>query len=501
MKRKKILFITPPYHAGVVEVAGKWVPLYLVTLAGAVRAAGHDAAIYDAMTKDVGFNEIRERIEDYRPDAVAVSVITSTCPDAIQVFEVAKEVDPKIQCIAGGVHASFMYEEMFRTTSALDYVVIGEGERTLVDLLNELSNGNGLSRVKGIAYREGDRIVRTGRREFIHNLDNLPQAWDLLDWEDYTYFILPGSRLGAIDTSRGCDKNCTFCSQQKFWEQSWRARSPESLLSEMSVLREKHDVDVILLTDDYPTPDRQRWERFLDLLVERDLGMHILMETRAQDIIRDRDILPKYRKAGIIHIYVGTEATEQRTLDLLKKDLSIEESKEALRLCREHNIITETSMILGFPDDTPESVNRTIELAREYNPDFAHFLAIAPWPYSDIYADLEPYIEERDYRKYNLIDPILKPRAMSREQVDQAIVEGYRRFYMGKFMEMLNSGDEFKRHYMMSAMQRMMNNSFIKKKLGMLGGEMPEEIRNIVYSADNPHPPMSHPHAGPRGHR
>ncbi|MBI5142493.1 MAG: radical SAM protein [Nitrospirae bacterium] len=478
----KLLFITPPYHAGVVEVAGKWVPLYLVTIAGSAIAAGHDAAIYDSMTKDVGFDEIAEKIREYKPDYVLCSVITSTCPDAIKVFELAKGIDPAITTIAGGIHASFMYEEMFATTSALDYVVIGEGEVTLVELLDCLSNGGGVSSVKGIAYRDGGGIAKTGKRGFIHDLDSLPFAWDLLDWRDYTYFILPGSRLGAIDTSRGCDKDCTFCSQQKFWERSWRARSPEAIVAEMETLKEKHGVDVILFTDDYPTPDRARWERLLDLLIERDLGISILMETRAGDIIRDRDILDKYRRAGIIHIYVGTEATDQATLNLLKKDLSIEDAKEALRLCREHNIITETSMILGFPDDTPESMARTIELAKEYNPDFAHFLAIAPWPYSDIYPELKPFIEESDYRKYNLIDPILKPRNMTREDVDRAIVTGYRKFYMGKFMEMLTSGDEFKRRYMLSAMQRMMNNSFIKKKLGMLGGEMPEEIRKIVYS-------------------
>jgi len=484
MTRKRILFITPPYHAGVVEVAGKWVPLYLVTLAGSVRAAGHEAAIYDAMTKDVGLEEIRKRIEVFRPDAVAVSVITSTCPDAIRVFELAKEVNPDMVCIAGGVHASFMYSEMFASTEALDYVVIGEGERTLVDLMNCISNGGAPDGVRGIAYRQGTEILRTPGRDFIHDLDELPQAWDLLDWEDYTYFILPGSRLGAIDTSRGCEGECTFCSQQKFWNRSWRARSPEALVKEMRLLRDRHGVNVILLTDDYPTPDRERWERFLDLIIEQDLGMHILMETRAEDIIRDRDILHKYRKAGIIHIYVGIEATKQQTLDLIKKDLSIDESREALRLCREHHIITETSMILGFPDDTPEDIDRTIELAREYNPDFAHFLAIAPWPYSDIYPELEPYIEERDYRKYNLVDPVLKPKAMSREDVDRAIVEGYRRFYMGKFKEMLNSGDEFKRQYMMNAMQRMMSNSFIRKKLGMLGGDMPEEIRQLIHGSE-----------------
>ena len=175
------------------------------------------------------------------------------------------------------------------------------------------------------------------------------------------------------------------------------------------------------------------------------------------------------------------EDTEQSSLEYMKKDLKVEDSKLALDLLREHDIISETSMIIGLPDDTTESIQKTIEAIREYNPDFAHFLAIAPWPYSDLYKELEPYIEDRDYRKYNLIDPVVKPKAMTREEVDKAIINGYRDFYMNKFMELEESSDKFRHGYIMNAMKRMMSNSFIKKKLGMMG-EMPEEIRTIIES-------------------
>ncbi len=484
MKNKKILFITPPYHAGVVEVAGSWVPLYYIYLAGAARAAGYHAEIYDAMTKNVGYAEIERRIRYSRPDFVAVAAITCTSPDAIQVLELAKKIDPAIKTIAGGVHATFMYEEMFGLTPALDYVVRGEGEITIVELLDAVTKNKDLAAVRGIAFRKGSAIHATSSRPLMENLDNLPMAWDLLDWTDYHYYIIPGSRLGAIDTSRGCDKECTFCSQQKFWGKKWRARSPEDIVREMELLKKRHGVNVVLFTDDYPTPDRGRWERLLDLLIEKNPGQYILMETRAADIIRDEDILPKYRKAGIIHIYVGTEATQQESLDYIKKDLSLEESKKALALCRQHGIITETSMILGFPDETEESIARTLEIAMEFNPDMAHFLAIAPWPYADIYGDLKPYIAVTDYRKYNLIDPILKPKNMTLQELDKAIVDCYRAFYMNRYADMtLQERDEFKKKYMMTAMKLMMSNSFIKKKIGAVG-EMPAEVRKIIESVE-----------------
>jgi anaerobic magnesium-protoporphyrin IX monomethyl ester cyclase len=370
------------------------------------------------------------------------------------------------------------------------FVVRGEGEATLPELLKAVSENRNLMDVDGIAFRKDGQISATGKRRYIEDLDALPMAWDLLDWNDYTYYILPGSRLGAMSTSRGCDKECTFCSQQKFWDRTWRARSPESLIAEMKELKHRYSVDVVLLTDDYPTPDRPRWERFLDLLIENNLGVKILMDTRAADLLRDRDILQKYREAGIIHIYVGTEATEQSNLDYIKKDLSIEESIEALRLLREVGIITETSMILGFPEETMETIEKTLSLAIDFNPDFAHFLAIAPWPYADIYGELKDYIVVTDYKKYNLIDPIIKPNSMTLEELDHAMMECYRGFYMMKFAEMMEETDPFKKQYMLTSMKLMMSNSFIRKKMGEIK-EMPAEIKKLMESAMHEQGPVA----------
>ncbi len=384
----------------------------------------------------------------------------------------------------GGVHPSFMYEEMFSLTDSIDCIVRGEGEITIAELLQTLADNGPLADVQGIAFRDGDKVIATPARPFMPAFDAQPMAWDLLDWEDYTYFIIPGSRLAAVCTSRGCEQECTFCSQQKYWHRTWRGRAAEDVVGEMEHLNRTYGVDVILFTDDYPSPDRERWERIMDLLIEKDMGIKILIETRAQDIIRDRDILYKYKKAGIIHIYVGTESTAQECLDYIKKDLSIEESKEALRLLREVGIVTETSMILGLPDETRESVTETLRLAIEYNPDFCHFLAIAPWPYSDIYNELKDSIEVTDYKKYNLIDPIVRPKAMTLEEIDHAIIHCYKTFYTKKFNEMLDERDEFKKQYLMTSMKLMMTTSFIKKKMGSLtygaDEKMPPEMKKLM---------------------
>ncbi len=471
----KVLFVTPPYHCGVVEVAGRWIPLMYVYLAGAARAAGFECEIYDAMSLFTGHDAIGKKLDEARPDVVCVSAITATYPDALEVCRAAKARGAVT--VMGGVHASFMYRDVL-PEGGVDFVAVGEGERTLVDLLRCLEAKDDPEKVAGLAFLRDGTVVRTATRPRLESLDGLPMAFDLLDWSPYTYFVKPGSRLGAVSSSRGCTFSCAFCSQTQFWEKSWRARSPDCVAAEIASLRRDHGVDVVLLTDEYPTSDRARWEAFLDRMIELDLGVHLLMETRVQDIVRDRDILWKYAKARVVHVYVGIEATDQATLNLVNKEMVVDEGRLALELLSDHDLISETSFVLGFPNETPEHIKETLALAKAYDPDFAHFLAIAPWPYAAMWKDLEPHVATRDWRRYNLIDPVVKPVAMTLREIDDAIIDCYRSFYFSKGKQLLAMRPGFRRDYVYRSMKLIMQSSFVKKK--MLGRAMPEEVKNLL---------------------
>ncbi|TLM80572.1 MAG: radical SAM protein [Actinobacteria bacterium] len=475
----RILFVVPPYSCWGVQVIGTWPPLQLAYLGQAVVDAGHEARIYDAMNGGRTFEDIRAEIEGYSPDFVMTldylpvtgAIATATVPAALETLAIAKAVDPDVVTIIGGPHPTFMYEEILGDPEKrADFVLRGEMEETLPELL-AAARGGDVEVVKGIAFARGDGIVATAMRPHIQDLDAVRPAWDLLEWSLYHYNIEPWGRMASMLTSRGCMMGCSFCSHRQFWRGDWRARTPENVLAEVRELVETYDVEFITLIDPYPTNDRDRWERILDLLIEADLDVRLLMETRVEDIVRDADILHKYREAGIVHLYLGAESSTDEMLASLNKGTSVDLNKRALDLAREHDIMTEASFMVGGPDETPESIQRTIDVAIQLNPDIAVFPVLTPMPFTPIYEELKDRIRVFDYSKYNLATPIVEPYAMTLEEVTIALGRCYMAFYGNKMGEIMALPDGFKRRYMLSAFQEMMKG--YKEFFEHLGMKMP----------------------------
>lgn len=475
--KKKVLLITPPYHSGVVECAGVWLNVGFVYLAGSLRAAGYDPVIYDAMSHWHGYDDIRRRIEEERPDVVGTTAFTAEIVDALKVLKLAKEINPDIVTVIGNVHPTFCYNEIFRDhDDTVDYIVMWEGEETLVDLLNCLSAGDDTVKVRSIAFSRNGVVTVTPPRPFIHDLDSLPMAWDLVDWPIYTYKPIEGSVLAIVSSSRGCNQQCSFCSQQLFWQRQWRGRSAENFVNELEYLRDSYGVNVVMISDETPTLSGKRWEKILDLKRERGLDTKLLLETRVNDILRDEGIMWKYKEANVDHIYVGVESTSQITLDIFKKNIKAEESKRALEIINEYDIVSETSFVLGMPDDTKESIRNTVELAKHYAPDLAFFLAIAPWPYSEIYPELKPYIEVWDYSKYNLVEPVVKPKGMTLAEVRDELGRASRDFYMHKLLT-LDDMSSHKKAFMIKVIELIATDSYLAKDMK---GIIPEEIKRLL---------------------
>lgn len=460
-----------------VESSGVWMPLGLAYLSGACKAAGYETIIYDAMSRFDTAEQAAEALVALDPDVLAVTAYTATIDAALDVLGRCRDRLPNVLTVIGGIHPTFMAEEVL-ADPAVDFVVRGEGEHALPELLSCLIAGADPSKVAGLSWRAqvpgpvaGSRpdvhgrsfVMHTEDRRLMSNLDDLPVDWDGLDWPLYHYRTKPGSRLAISSWSRGCTGSCTFCSQRKMWRGTWRARSIESVVSEVRLLRERFGVDTLEVADEYPTCDGERWERLLDRLIEEDLGVELLVETRADDIVRDRAILDRYRQAGILHIYVGVESAEQSRLDRIRKHISTDTSRRAIRLLNDVGIITETSFLLGYPDDTPDSIARALELARDYDPDLAFFLAITPWPYSDLYREVSASVEVTDYSRYNLATPIIKPNAMSLDELSGMLSDAFVDFYRRK-MQSLPNMPAHKAAYLRSVAGLLVTDSYLSRE-------------------------------------
>jgi anaerobic magnesium-protoporphyrin IX monomethyl ester cyclase len=460
----RILFVTPPYKCWGVQTIGNWPPLQLAYLAGAAIKSGHEAKIFDAMNKDASYDDIRAQVASYRPDfvmgldylPVTGAISTATVPGALKALGIAKGVDPGIVTMIGGPHPTFMYEEMLRAEdNTADFVIRGEGEITLVELMAKAPQGEATD-VAGIAFLKDGEVVATPQRQHITDLDTLEVAWHLLDWEDYHYNVEPWGRMASVLTSRGCMMGCSFCSQRLFWRGDWRSRDPRRVVAEMRHLVDTYEVEFITLIDAYPTHDRERWIEILDLLIAEKLGAHLLIETRVEDIIRDTDILQKYADAGIIHVYLGAETSTDEMLSSLNKGTTIDQNKQAVDLLKAHGIMIECSFMIGFPTETWETIKVTAAEAVRLNPDIAVFPVITPMPFTPLWDEMKDRIRVWDYSKYNLVTPIVEPYEMTMDEVTIALGRCYMTFYAAKTKEIMALPDGFKRRYMLSAMKEMM---------------------------------------------
>ncbi len=480
-RRPRVLLVTSPYHSGVVEAAGVWLPLSFVYVAGAARQAGAEVEIYDAMSLFTTHEDIARKIAEFKPDILGTSAITATEPDARLICATAKQWNPAVKTIVGNVHATFCWDQILRDDPNVDFVVRGEGELTMMALVQAVVAGGGYDRIDGLAWRKDGIPVSNGVRQLASDLDTLPTAFDLIDWRLYHYRPRPHGRLAIASSARGCSSRCSFCSQQRFWSRTWRGRDPLKFVTELEHLRDAYGVRVTMLSDETPTSDRARWERILDLMIERGTGMEILMETRVDDVIRDEDLLGRYARAGVSHIYVGVESTSQSTLDLYNKDIKVNESKKAIDLINQHGMVSETSFVLGTPDETAASIRKTVELAKWYAPDMAFFLALTPWPYAEIAGSLDANVVTRDYRRYNLVEPVMKPDNMTLQEMQQELHRATGHFFHDKFKNLDKLSPE-KRTFMVSVLKLLIEKSYLGHEMHHMatGGEMPESVRKML---------------------
>jgi anaerobic magnesium-protoporphyrin IX monomethyl ester cyclase len=462
----RVLMIQPNYHAGGAEIAGNWPPGWVAYLGGALKGAGFtNLRFVDAMTNHIDDEQLALIIRRNAPDVVLATAITPMIYQAQKTLEVARRAAPGCVSVLGGIHPTFMYSQVLAEAPWIDYIVRGEGEEIIVELMRAIQDGSHRlvrRNIQGLAFLEDGQVVATPARPVIEDLDTLRPDWSLLEWDKYIYVPL-NTRVAVPNFARGCPFTCRFCSQWKFWRK-YRVRDPKQFADEIETLVRDFKVGFFILADEEPTIHRKKFVAFCQELIARKLDVHWGINTRVTDILRDRELLPLFRKAGLVHVSLGTEAAAQLKLDRFRKETTIEQNKLAIRLLKDAGMVAEAQFIMGLENETRETIEETYRLAQDWKPDMANWNMYTPWPFAELFEELGDRVEVRDYAKYNFVTPIIQPDAISREQVLKGVLKNYARFYLRKtFLEYPWIRDRFKRRYMLGCLKAFAKTTATKK--------------------------------------
>ena len=485
----RILLLHPNYHSGGAEIAGNWPPAWAAYITGALKAAGFDDIRFiDAMTNHLDDEAIRDLLAKERPDVIGATAITPSIYKAERLLQIAKEVHPNATTILGGIHATFMYQQVLAEAPCVDVIVRGEGEEIIVNLIRALDEQRYLTDradIKGIAYVDQGQVVATPAAPTVKNLDGITPDWSVLEWDKYIYLPM-NTRVAIPNMARGCPFTCSFCSQWKFWR-DYRIRDPKKVVDEIEALQRDHQVGFFILADEEPTINKKKFVAFCEELIARDLNILWGINTRVTDILRDESLLPLYRKAGLIHVSLGTEAAAQLKLDRFNKETTVAQNKKAIRLLREAGIVVEAQFIVGLENETAETLEETYQMARDWKPDLANWAMYTPWPFSDLFRELGDKVEVFDFEKYNFVTPIMKPEAMDRAELLDRVMHNYRRFYMHKALFSYPwSGSGERRRYLLGCLKAFMKSGFERTfyDLGRVNYWGPQSKKGVDFAFD-----------------
>jgi anaerobic magnesium-protoporphyrin IX monomethyl ester cyclase len=483
----RILLLHPNYHSGGAEIAGNWPPAWVAYLTGYLRSGGYnDVHFVDAMTNHLTEEDVRAKIVELKPDIVGCTAITPAIYKAEGLLKIAKDVNSAIVTVLGGIHGTFMYPQVLGEAPWIDVVVRGEGEQVFLNLVTAVDNGTWAANrhaVHGVAFHENGKIVSTPAEPPVKDLDKIAPDWSILQWEKYIYIPM-GVRVAIPNFARGCPFTCSFCSQWKFWR-DYRVRDPKKVVDEIEALVRDHQVGFFILADEEPTIHRKKFIAFCEELIARKLPVLWGINTRVTDILRDEKLLPLFRKAGLIHVSLGTEAAAQLKLDRFNKETTIAQNKKAIQLLRDAGIVTEAQFIVGLENETAETLEETYQMARDWKPDMANWAMYTPWPFSDLFQELGDKVEVFDFEKYNFVTPIMKPDAMDRAELLDRVMNNYRRFFMHKsFFVYPWTRDKTKRKYLMGCLKAFVKSGFKRQfyDLGRVGYWGPQSKKNVNFA-------------------
>ncbi len=393
----KILLIYPPFYR-FMGYYNRYFPYGLLTLATAVKNNGYEVSLYDADFHDKPididistlsdkydyylrsfnekknniWNEVKNTIESYQPDIVGLQVFTDFVASAYNIAKMSKQINPKCRVVMGGPHISVKADEVMSTCPEVDYLVIGEGEKTFIELIDYFEKGIiKINEVDGIVHRDGNKIKTNNTRMVEKNLDGvpLPDRSLLINEKRYT-----SEDMGLIMTSRGCPFECAFC----VTERNTRYGSVDRIIEEIKSVKKRYGTKQFTIKDDSFTVNKKRVKEFCEKLILSNIKIVWECNTRV-DLINE-SLLKLMKKAGCIFIKVGIETGSEKILKKMNKKVTFDQMIEAARLFRKIGIHWTGYFIIGVPGETREDIEKTLSFMYKLKPDFAYVAVYQPYP-------------------------------------------------------------------------------------------------------------------------
>lgn len=375
---------------------------------------------------DPVWQDIKNTILRYHPQFIGISVLTAKYKPALKLARLIRTIDPRIKIIAGGVYATLCPEEML-DTGEFDVIVRGEGEYTLVDVLNALKKKTHLSDIKGISYELNGKIIHNPQRELIEDLDELP--WPA------NHLILNKNRMlptdfGYLMATRGCPYGCIFCASHKIWGHKVRFRSPQNIVDEIKMLKENYAPVYFFFQDDSFSIKRSFVQELCELIISEKLNIRWVCETRV-DLIDD-DLIEMMRGAGCFKIALGVESGNETTLLKIRKEVTKEQIRGAVKVCKRNNMEIGIFFMIGFPWETEKEINDTVNLMEELDPEYAVFSVATPYPGTELYQICRNeglLVDKPDWSAYFHQSPeMFLTNKLSKSQTRKIIKDVERRF-------------------------------------------------------------------------
>ena len=452
----KILLIDPPFKrfTGFVNF---YFPVGLAYLAATVRISGHKTAIFDvdALQKgsDLDFSneykklelyrqglnndthvvwrDIENILENYKPDLVGITAMTTKFGSVLKTAEVVKRYNPECMVVTGGPHPTFLAEQTLKSKD-IDMVVRGEGEKTFLELIKAIESNSDLGAVQGISFKRDGSIIHNQPRKFIEDLDQIPfPARDLLmNQKNYT-----SEDVGIIMTSRGCPFNCSYCCHM--WQKKVRNRSVDNVIKEIKEVKQQYGTRQFEFKDDTFTLNRKRIIQLCEGLISEKLKINWGCTTRA-DLI-DEELIKKMKKAGCNVIKLGIETGSEKILKDTKKGVTFEQMREAAKLLNKHNLFWSGYFMVGLPTETEEDIRKTCEFMEELNPHYAGLGVYNPFPKTELFEQgirmglIYPKVDLDHFFKTNPKDYFFINPSKRVENIDKQKFDALVNFLMAGF--------------------------------------------------------------------